>query len=246
MSTIGQRLNDLRGRSGLSLEDVAFKANYRGRSSVQKFFSPTYDPPALDRIVAARLARALVGHGSPPVEEAELLALAGDNVAALPNYKFKEINGLRRDVAVYGCMYVTTRPILKNQVSLAVYTMQTADPMTYYWHPPGLMDSPDIYGVQVLKRALTPRFRPGEVVFADGIRPAKLGDDVLIQLGDLAEQLEDETFNDSTLVLFGTYESLIGDLMQFRTFDQSETFKVHIDSAAALHPLVTLDEALRG
>jgi len=245
MVSIGTRLSELRTRSGLSLDEVAFRANYRGRSSVQKYFAASYDPPVLDRLIAARLARALVGEGSPPIVEAELLSLAGDGIAALPNYKYKEIGGLRRDVAIYLGIYVVTRPLLERQPPISLYTFEMDNPVDYYWHPPTLLEDGDIYGLRIMKRPLMPRFKPGETLIVNGTREPRLGDDVVIIFNTDNQKSKAETFDSHALGTFASLEGHNGDTMQMRSFDQETSFKVAVSATRIVHPLITADDALR-
>lgn len=58
----------------MSLEQVAKEAGYKGRSSIQRYFED-HTIVALQPKVAAKLARALVGKGSPPIQPTELIML---------------------------------------------------------------------------------------------------------------------------------------------------------------------------
>ncbi|WP_091678457.1 XRE family transcriptional regulator [Methylobacterium sp. 275MFSha3.1] len=71
---VAERLAHLRERAGMSLEQVAREAGYRGRSSIQRYFEDQ-TIESLQPKVAAKLARALVGKGTPPIQPAELIVL---------------------------------------------------------------------------------------------------------------------------------------------------------------------------
>lgn len=75
--TIGSELRRYREQSGLSLRKVAESAGYAGASSLQKFFEPTYDPAYLSGEIARKLSKAMHGKGDPPVDGADILAMAG-------------------------------------------------------------------------------------------------------------------------------------------------------------------------
>lgn len=72
-SPIGQKLRSLYEMSGLSLEEIAKRAGYKGRSSVQVFFSGDYDKPNLSNRIAVKLASAFDGSNIDP---SEILALS--------------------------------------------------------------------------------------------------------------------------------------------------------------------------
>ncbi|MFA7441143.1 MAG: hypothetical protein WCZ66_09250 [Sphingomonadaceae bacterium] len=76
MLTTGQRLQILRGRSGLSVRGLAEGAGYKTGSGVQEYLQPHYDK-LLPLPLVRRLAEALVGLGDPPIDSADVYRLAG-------------------------------------------------------------------------------------------------------------------------------------------------------------------------
>lgn len=80
--TTGQALSDLRERAGISLAEVAKLAGYKGPSSVQMMFHPDYDAQPLNGSIAERLANALVGKGTPPIEQEDIFELARPKIRA--------------------------------------------------------------------------------------------------------------------------------------------------------------------
>ena len=79
--SVAERLKAIRERSGRSMAAVAKAVGYSGASSYQRYeddatFTKKYIP--LD--LAEKLAQALVGRGKPPITEAEVLALARDDI----------------------------------------------------------------------------------------------------------------------------------------------------------------------
>lgn len=75
--SIGERLLALKTRTGWSLDEIAERAGYKGRSSVQALFRVDYDPSNLDAKVARKLADAFVGQGDPPIQADEIWSLVG-------------------------------------------------------------------------------------------------------------------------------------------------------------------------
>ena len=71
-------LRALRQRAGLSLEKLARRMGYKGGSSIQRYESPEdYAKEFLPVAFVRKLAPALKGLGDPPIEPAEIWALAG-------------------------------------------------------------------------------------------------------------------------------------------------------------------------
>jgi len=70
---IGAILLDMKAQSGMSLDAIAARAGYRGRSSVQRYFSEDYEAEALPPKVAANLGEAFKG---TPVGRGNILELA--------------------------------------------------------------------------------------------------------------------------------------------------------------------------
>ena len=74
--SITEKFRALRERADLSMDELAKKMGYAGASSIQRYENPneykkTYIAPDL----AAKLVKALVGRGTPPIEASEVLAL---------------------------------------------------------------------------------------------------------------------------------------------------------------------------
>tara|TARA_R110002167_G_scaffold42512_6_gene129124 strand:- start:2159 stop:2947 length:789 start_codon:yes stop_codon:yes gene_type:complete len=76
--SITSAIRELRTRSGLSMEELAKSVGLRGASSFQRYESPTlFKGGFLSRDLVAKLAKALVGKGSPSIELEDVWALAG-------------------------------------------------------------------------------------------------------------------------------------------------------------------------
>jgi hypothetical protein len=100
--TTGERLLELKARSGLALAAIARDGGYTGRSSVQAFFSESYDKP-LDTEVAAKLATALVGKGTPAIERVEIFALTGaPENEVVQKFEGASMERMRQDVPILG------------------------------------------------------------------------------------------------------------------------------------------------
>jgi phage repressor protein C with HTH and peptisase S24 domain len=188
--TIGQKLSALRGRSGLSLEAVARLGGYKGPSSVQVYFGETYDPSHLDVTVAAKLAKAMVGKGSPPITRAEVMALTGVAIEPEVSAPFEDVPTLKgqpKDVPVFGSALAADIEFdaASGAPSPVEQTMiDMAGTIAFVRRPPGIDADRKVYVVFVAGHSMEPRYRPGDPVFVDPARPPAIGDDVIVQLAD--------------------------------------------------------------
>ena len=75
---VTQRLDEMRGRSGLTVDELARRMGYKTASGVQRYLSPeSYKKAYFSLDVARKIDRALTGMGLPPITRQEVYALAG-------------------------------------------------------------------------------------------------------------------------------------------------------------------------
>jgi SOS-response transcriptional repressor LexA len=81
--TTGDKLVRLKQRAGMTLESIAKASGYRGRSSIQRYFSADFEGH-LPAEAAVALAKGLAGRGDPEITADDLLRLsiAGSVVSA--------------------------------------------------------------------------------------------------------------------------------------------------------------------
>lgn len=185
--TMGRRLNAMRAYSGLSLAEVAKRGGYRGASSVQKLFHPDYNPPYLPKDVAAKLAKAFVGAGDPPIRQEEITGLTEDAL---------EIETLIADL---------THLVQLNSDKISLFrTEKTSDTVpTDNGHNiplfvrsenkngdhipcPKHLRGKQLVGQFVSVGNMWPRIEEGEVIFYEHRNPPIPGDDVVVTIS--AEQ----------------------------------------------------------
>ncbi|MEI2388052.1 S24 family peptidase [Breoghania sp. JC706] len=77
-----EKLTTLRERAGLSMKALAQLMGYQNASSIQRYFSPSYDKPIPLNLIE-KLIPALVGKGHPPIEQYEVLALGPGVITSL-------------------------------------------------------------------------------------------------------------------------------------------------------------------
>ena len=111
--------------------------------------------------------------------------------------------------------------------------LRLSEVLDYLSRPPSLAEDPDAYAVEITGTSMVPRFEPGERAFVSPRSPARIGDDVIVQLtgpqppgSDLADMV--------TEVLIKRLVKRNADYVELRQFNPDQTFKVPISSIAAV------------
>lgn len=246
--TIGATLSALRDRSGLSLDDVARRAGYKGRSSVQAYFADHYNPERLDSVVAEKLCRALVGLGTPPIERREIFVLVG---AAVPtevvdiDVPMPTLRGAPRDVPVYGTALGANLAFPSEEggpVEVEQTLLTLTEAITYVRRPPAMEGMRKVYALYVVGSSMEPRYRPGEPVFVDPVRPPQIGDDVIIQLLERNEDGEGEV----VAALVKTLRRRTATHVELEQYEPRLSFRVPVNQIASLHRIISMREAFFG
>lgn len=246
--TIGVTLSELRKRSGLSLEDVAKRAGYAGRSSVQQYFAAHYDPRRLDAVVADRLAGALAGLGDPVIDRSEIMRLVGVAVPTevVPiDQPMPTMRGLPRDLPVYGSALGADLSFPDGdggEVEVEQTLLTLTDAITYVRRPPAMEGMRKAYALFVVGSSMEPRYRPGEPVFIDPVSPPQIGDDVIVQLLRRDEDGEGEV----VCALVKTLRRRTARFVELEQYEPRRTFKVPHGQIAHLHRIISMREAFFG
>lgn len=188
--TIGAKLIAIRERSGLSLDKVAARGGWAGRSSVQRYFEVEYNPEYLPLDIAKKLIKAFEGQGTPPVSINELLTLAGVPDQGGGGFSVEDTVGsigkMPRDIPVYGTALgadaIMDEASGTGSINVEQAALDQSEVLGYLRRPPALVGRKDVYGVYISGVSMYPRFNDGEAVFVDPRRPPMIGDDVIIHL----------------------------------------------------------------
>lgn len=247
--SIGERLALLRDRAGLSLDEVASRGGYGGRSSVQRFFNRRYDPALLPMPTAQRLARALAGSGSPPVIAEEVLALAGlpagqAGIAfALPE-ALAEPARLARDIPIFGTALGSEGRYdgLDGAGSHAVEqaALDQSEVLGHLRRAPALVGRKDVYGVYISGSSMYPRFGDGESVIVDPKRPPMIGDDVIVHLC-APDDHEGDRVN---AVLIKRLVRRTASYVALEQFNPPLTFRIESRKVKSIHRIIPATELL--
>ncbi len=176
--TTPQRLRALLKRAGISMERLARDMGFAHASGIQRYLSDAYPKERLDLEIAQKFARGLMGRGLPPITEAEVMSLTGiahllppENATRAPNAVPRTID-LPLDVPVYGVAVGGDN----GDFSL------NGDVVDRVRRPPGLTDNRAAFAVYVRGDSMEPRHYQGDLLYVDPARPARSGDDVLVEM----------------------------------------------------------------
>lgn len=194
--TIGEQLRELQELSGLSYESIAKKAGYSGRSSVQRYFDPTYDDKYLPLRVAEKLA---LGFEGSVVSSAAIMALAGlpETNAKIIHFEGASSATLPRDIPVFGTALGAPREF--DGKAIEQTALNSGEVLAYLPRPTVLNGQKGAYGLFTQGSSMAPRFEEGDTVFVQrGGTPPRIGDDVVVYLRD--EERDDGDSSSAVLI----------------------------------------------
>lgn len=111
-------------------------------------------------------------------------------------------------------------------------------PIGYEMRPPSLLHVPDAYALYVAGDSMEPRYRPGDIVFVHPHRPARAGDDVVVQVR--LSQSDEITGYVKTLVR-RSQTAIVCE--QFNPFSQIE---YRSGTVVAVHRVLSARELIQG
>lgn len=183
--TLGAQLRELQQASGLSYDAIAERADYAGRSSVQRYFSEDFDDEMLSPKVAKKLAKAFAGTVVSPDSIMAFAGLPASN-ASVVKFEGASAEQMPRDVPIYGTALGAPRDFDGNAVEQT--TLNTGDVIGYLPRPGVLSGQQNVYGLYVQGSSMAPRYEEGESAFvSSGGKPPRIGDDVVVYLRDDVE-----------------------------------------------------------
>lgn len=186
----GDRLREMMKRAGVSFDRAAKAMGLRGASSVQGYLKPDREFLPWDK--TQMLLPLLVGKGSPPITEIEVYSLAGINPVItnrgrrITSGSEAALHGEAIEIAAAGLSPYGLRdlPVLGHSRGGGneYFFDNGADVLSLTYRPLELLNVRDAYAVYVHGDSMSPRYRPGEMLYVDPVRPVSPGDDVIVQL----------------------------------------------------------------
>ena len=180
--SISARVRSLRERAGLTMQQMAKAMGYARASSIQRYENPAQLKSGyLKRDLVAKLEKAVLGKGYPPIQRPEIWELAG------PEFNFAQRNDpYPTSNAVIGSRIVTGGniiPVYGSAVGGIDGEFEMNGAVLYeLMAPPSLSPVSGAYAVQVSGDSMEPRYFDGEVVFVDPTRRVTRGEFVIAQI----------------------------------------------------------------
>lgn len=238
--TIGSQLRSLQEAAGLSYDAIATKAGYSGRSSVQRYFSPDYDPDYLPPLIARKLADAFEG---TRIDRASIMALAG-----LPetNATVRKLEGsgeqrTQRNLPIYGTALGAPQSFDGKAVEQTM--LNSGEVIGHVERPPVLNGVRDAYALYMQGSSMSPRYDDGEfVVVTHGrfYRPPAIGDDVVVYF----RHEEHDDGESAQAVMVKRLVRRTAQFFELEQFNPPLTFKVEADRVLRLDRVMPWSEIL--
>lgn len=144
-----------------------------------------------------------------------------------------------KDVPIYGTAQgADIRLGEKGAVTDIQPTMiEPADIVDYAFRPPGLQARKHVYALYVQGMSMEPRWSPGDLIYVDPRRPPSIGDDVIAQLVDPADDQ----------VITGLIKRLTWrdhEWIELRQFSPDQHFRIETTRISALHRVIPWAEVV--
>jgi phage repressor protein C with HTH and peptisase S24 domain len=177
----GARLREMLRRAGMSYDDFARAIGKRRGSSVQRYLDPDRDDIPLNLIEP--IASALVGRGRPAITREEIFSLTNlrldtSRVQKTPSRSEIGVATQLRSIYIDRDLPVCGQPSGRDD------EMVFGNVLSLVPRPADLLSVRDAYAVYCHADTMQPRYRPGEMLYIDPIRPVAPGDDVIVQFTD--------------------------------------------------------------
>lgn len=176
--SIANRMRKLRERAALSIEQMAQEMGYANASSIQRYFDPgKLKTGYLKRDFVAKVEKALLGKGSPPITRPEIWELAG------PEFNFGSLETSNATIVSQNVTGGNKIPVYGSAVGGIDGEFAMNGVMLYeVIAPPVLNNVFGAYAVQISGESMEPRYFDGEVVFVNPHRRVVKGDFVIAQI----------------------------------------------------------------
>jgi transcriptional regulator with XRE-family HTH domain len=239
--TVGEALLDLKRRADLSLDKIAERAGYKGKSSIQEYFKPEYEGPLGSR-AAVKLATAFEGLGIPPITWAEIMALAG--ATPVPNAKPVKFEGASQgymspDLPIYGT--ALGAEIIVEGEAIEQTTLNKGEIIGYAKRPVILNGNPDVYGLHVQGSSMDPVHPEGSFIVAQKDKPLRIGDDVVVYLRPRDDTDDGQR---ATQVLVKRLVRRTAQYVELRQFSPDTTFRIATSDVLRTDRVLTLGDLL--
>lgn len=238
--TIGQKLLELKERSGLSLAEIARLAGYKAASSIQKMFHADYAPSALPSAPALKLVTALVGRGAPAISPKDVLALTSSEGDAGPALKAltEFASEWAKTIQVFQTQPATVDMLEAEPIEDACFYFLNDDVSEF--SAPEFLQRRMVWGFYVSTANMHPRYEVGEPALAQMRPPPRPGDDVVVTL-----QPETGAEAEGKKMIICRLVSNDGQQAMFEQFNPPSQFVIPAHRVASASRLLSVVDFLR-
>ena len=238
--TMGSKFRALVERSGISYRELAKAAGFSAASGIQRYVD-VHNDKAMGVEVAKRFAAALVGRGSPPIEEVEVLVLTGfsptvpaSNASQPIAYEGSSMQRMEKTLPVYGSALGAEQVIDGEAVELT--TLNRAEVIEHRERPPILNGKRDVYGLYVQGSSMDPAFDDGDLLVVQKSTSISIGDFVVVYVRPKDESDDGESASN---VLIKRLVRRTAQYIELRQYQPDITFRIPRDD------VLRIDKALR-
>ncbi|WP_158272004.1 MULTISPECIES: S24 family peptidase [unclassified Novosphingobium] len=234
-------LRDLMTRAGLTIRGFAQAAGYKHGSGVQRYVEPDFDG-MLSPSVAKRMASALVGRGTPAIDEREIFSLVG---IPEPNAKVILMEGAslerpQENLQVWGAALGCEREF--DGVAVELTTLNTGDVIDYVRRPVMLNGKKGVYALHVQGSSMHPALPDGEMIVAAKDMPLSIGDNVVVFLRPVDHEFDDGQTARGVLVKELVRRS--ASFVELRQYQPAKDFRVDMRDVLRIDRVLTRREML--
>lgn len=240
--TTGQVLIALKDRSNLSLDEIAKRGGYKGRSSVQAYFNAEY-ASSLSPTVAKALAQSLAGKGEPPIHSDEIYCLMGIDPNAIP-IRFEGASSARPlpDLPIYGTGLGA--PLIIEGAAIEQTTLNTGEIIGYAKRPSILHGRNDVYALYIQGSSMYPAHGEGDMIAAERRRPPRTGDDVVIYLRSNGNGDDEDDGERARGVIVKRLVRTTANYLELEQFTPPMIFRVEIGQVVQIDRVLTMADLL--
>lgn len=241
--TTGQILRALMDRAGLSVRAFALAAGYRHGSGVQRYITDDFEK-RLQPDIAVRLADALTGKGTPPIERAEIMRLTGVDLP-LSNARVIPMEGAslerpQENLPVWGSALGAERDFDGEAAELT--RLNTGDIVEYVRRPVILNGKQTAYALYVQGSSMHPALPDGEMIVAVREMAMGVGDNVVVYLR--AENPEEDDGAAARGVLVKELIRRTANYVELRQYQPAKDFRVSMEQVVRIDRVLTRREML--
>lgn len=238
--TMGAKFRALVERSGMNYRELAKSAGFSAASGIQRYVD-VHNDKAMGVDVAKRFAAAMVGRGSPPIEEAEVLVLTGfsptvpvSNASQPIAYEGSSMQRMEKTLPVYGSALGAEQVIDGEAVELT--TLNRAEVIEHRERPPILNGKRDVYGLYVQGSSMDPAFDDGDLLVVQKTTSISIGDFVVVYIRPKNDSDDGESASN---VLVKRLVRRTAQYIELRQYQPDITFRISASD------VLRIDKALR-